>query len=75
MVEKICYGKKKSFLFEFERMYLDEAAQKQVHSSLSTNDIIEDTQSTHEEINVGISRRDTGIVQTMKSNKLEKLVI
>ncbi len=49
-------------MFEFERIYLDEATQKQVHSSLSTNDIIEDTRSTQEEINDGISRRDIGIV-------------
>ncbi len=32
-------------------MYLDEATQEQTNSSLSTNDIIEDTQSTQGEIN------------------------
>jgi hypothetical protein len=33
------------------KLYLDEATQEQTNSSLSTNDIIEDTQSTQGEIN------------------------
>jgi hypothetical protein len=36
--------------------YLDEATQEKENLALSTNEIIEDTQSTQEELNNGISR-------------------
>lgn len=35
----------------FNKIYLDEATQEQVNSSVSTNDIIEDTQSNQGDIN------------------------
>jgi hypothetical protein len=39
---------------------LDEATQEKQNLNLSTNEIIEDTQSTHEEFNNGISRNVLG---------------
>ncbi|CAF3751735.1 unnamed protein product [Rotaria sp. Silwood1] len=41
-----------------EKIVYDEATQKHTNSSLSTNDIIEDTQSTQEEINGRILKND-----------------
>ncbi len=41
--------------------YLDEATQEKENITLSTNEIIEDTQSTQEEFNSGISRNVLGI--------------
>ncbi len=42
-------------------IYLDEATQDKGNTTLSTNEIIEDTQSTQEEFNNGISRNVLGI--------------
>jgi hypothetical protein len=45
---------------EGKNLFLDEATQEQTNNSLSTNDIIEDTQSTQGEIHERISQNHTG---------------
>ena len=62
-MEKICYGKKTKIFSSdehVERRCLDEATQAKENLNLSTNDIIEDIQSTHEEFNNGLTRNMLG---------------
>ena len=53
IVEKICYGTNDNHSLAINdwRFYLDEATEQQVNSTLSTNDIIEDAQSTQGDMN------------------------
>ncbi len=64
LVEKICYGKRRDGSIEWENTIglfsVDEATQETENVTLSTNEIIEDTQSTREEFNNGISRNAIG---------------
>ncbi len=64
LVEKICYGKRRDGSIESVNTIglfsIDEATQETENVTLSTNEIIEDTQSTKEEFNNGISRNAIG---------------
>lgn len=44
-----------------QMLLLDEATQAETNNSLSTNEIIEDTQSTQEEVHGSISSSDRGM--------------
>ncbi len=56
MVRKDIYRR-----YQLRNYYLDQATQEKENTTLSTNEIIEDTQSTQEEFNNGLSRNVLGI--------------
>ena len=61
LVEKICYGKRSSAgTSPAYSIHLDEATQEHENVTLSTNEIIEDIRSTHDEFNNGLSRNILG---------------
>jgi Dimerisation and cyclophilin-binding domain of Mon2 len=62
LVEKICYGEHPSVRTTpaHASIHLDEATQEKENVTLSTNEIIEDIRSTHDEFNNGLSRNILG---------------
>jgi hypothetical protein len=72
LVEKICYGKKTGIVSseeDNEFIRLDEATQEKGNLNLSTNEIMEDVQSTHEEFSNGITRNRLGQCFTRETSK------
>jgi hypothetical protein len=63
MVRKDIYRR-----YQLRNYYLDQATQEKENTTLSTNEIIEDTQSTQEEFNNGLSRNVLGIRKIFKNN-------
>lgn len=57
LVERICYGKQTFQLKSHHHGILDEASNEHMNSSLTTNEIIDDTQSTQGEIDAQGERR------------------
>ena len=63
LVEKICYGKGTGIVSSGEADEsdcLDEATQEKGNLNLSTNEIMEDVQSTHGEFSNGLTRNMLG---------------